>query len=801
MKIPIWKIICFILVVAVVTVFIFPDKERMAVYYKNDEMYEEALAIVEDLLKVEPNNPGLLILESDLFNLTGEPDMAIAALNAALHVNPVNVKALSKMAAFYEVNREPLKEMEILKRVVDIEAGNIAALTKLVKLYHYYGFYDDESRTILKLLSLEMETDKNDRLETVKSRIIKNDSLVKKLTSGIYEFTRIAGLDKSGSSLKELTTGLYVIRNDYMNEIDYSLAKNYPRLGEGAALYEQIKRPSQDKDANKDNYQVDRNGTITRCFELFMRMGIEEKGRMFAERLDAEFKTGDTNRMRYVQVLRWNGMGKVAAGLLKKLGDEFPNNPEIFRFLADIALEYGDIAGVVAAYEALLKISPDSVMYNERLAGIYLSAEKPDKAYAVYKKLVKINNNDQAYLIKMLEIAGLTGDPNTMREAVAFAQNSGFEGLGLMLKTSELLLATGDVGKSIDIYNRLLIIYPDNTAVKKLLAKSYIWANQPKKAFTIMRRAVGDAGDKDALLELARYAASAGFNDEAFIILEKLYEEEPEDSSIHQDLLRFGMWTNRVKRVAEILGGISDLAPNDFDKALKAGDAFAQADLMAVSVRYYERSLDLDSGNIDLRRKLAKYSGWLGLNDKALTHLEYLQASGYIEPGEAVVLAQLYLDKKDGKRALACLDMFIETEPLPVSEGIMVATAHELMGEYDLAIAVYNRLAQTHPDNVELLVKIGNQALWINRTDVAFQFFKKALKRDRRNARALKGIAQIYAQKSDIEMAISSFTKYNALNPGDYEAHFMLGELYYSAGDKSAASIEYKTAMNLINKN
>lgn len=802
MNISIWKILSFIVFVTVVTVLIFPDKRKMALYYKKAGMPEQSLTMVTELLEDKPQDVDLLVVQSELFHLVGEPDKAIAALEIAYKIDPDDINVIKKLVRFYELNRLPSKTLQFLEKVVVHDPYDKEAWAKLIDLYRYYMLYEKESRSIKRLVKLEYEKPDDVENETVKTRLIKSNPLVKELDVMLKQFLNDKDFDND-LLLNDLITGLYVVRKNYMLEIGYSLERNYPNLGEGVNLYESIGKPNLENENRLENYQVDQEGAITRCLELFIRIGNVEKGVLFAEKLDKTLEANIKNSKRLVQVLRWNGMGKEAIDVLKDLSAKYPADYSILELLADVSLEYGDIKVVVETYEALLKDSINVENYSKNLANIYLGIEKPDKAYELYKKLVKAGKEDSVYLNKMIDTARFTGDKQIMKEAIEITDKANSNSVDVLLKIAEMSLAVGDSEKAIDYYERLKDMQPDDQNISRLLAQSYVWSNQPQKAFEVIKNAVvGKAENKSALLELAKYAEAAGFNDEAYVILEKLYKQEPTDSSIQNDLVRLGLWTNRAKEVALILGEISEQSPGNIDMALKAGKALVETDNIEMGIKFFERAISLNHKGVDLRRKLAKYYGWLGHNDKMITQLKYLNSLGLLNEDELTVLAQAYLDKGDGQNALSCLETRINSGKLSARDGIMVATAYELMRKYDSAAFIYKRLAKDNDRNSTLLAEIGRRALWINRSDIALEFFNSTLKIDRKNLIALKGSGQIYAQQNDFVKAMRVYKRYNRLYPGDYETHFLLGELFFSNGNKHAAHSEYLTALKLIkNKN
>jgi tetratricopeptide (TPR) repeat protein len=128
----------------------------------------------------------------------------------------------------------------------------------------------------------------------------------------------------------------------------------------------------------------------------------------------------------------------------------------------------------------------------------------------------------------------------------------------------------------------------------------------------------------------------------------------------------------------------------------------------------------------------------------------------------------------------------------------MLTSAYELLGQWDAVTSIYKRLAKENPDKADLLADLGNRTLWMDKTDLALEFFESALKKDPKQLQALKGSAQIYASISDTGRAIERFEDYNRISPNDYEVRYQLGELYFSSNREGEAFRQYRKALSLM---
>ena len=97
MKVKPWQIIIFVLIIAGITIFLFPNKEDLVPIYIAAGQFEKAQSCLTELLTKEPDNARFLALNSRLFLLQGEPSRAIAALQRAIGKDPRDVSYLMEL--------------------------------------------------------------------------------------------------------------------------------------------------------------------------------------------------------------------------------------------------------------------------------------------------------------------------------------------------------------------------------------------------------------------------------------------------------------------------------------------------------------------------------------------------------------------------------------------------------------------------------------------------------------------------------------------------------------------------------
>ncbi len=499
-------------------------------------------------------------------------------------------------------------------------------------------------------------------------------------------------------------------------------------------------------------------------------------------------------------------------------------------------------AGYTGEPEILVEAADSAVSATEdpallrQAATLYLWAGRPGRAYPVFRRLVAMTSqSSEELLAHLIDAARLSGKNVLIREAAGIAVGKRPDDLTLRLKVADMLLRSGFGKAAIPHYTAYVRRNPGDVQILKRLAQLYLWENNPRGAYDIYRALAGgkggDAatirrmieiadltGDPEVRLEAARLGKrllpgdtdlqkrtakvmeETGNASEAIASLQTYIRQNPDDAVARRRLADLYRWNGKAEAASRLLGEISDQIPGDFDSAVAAGDAYAAAGQVGKGIGYMERASAIRPEDAELLRKLATWYGWEGRTEQMITALAGLEKRGTLKKEERILLAQSYLDREEGPKALTVLRPLEEEPPLAPKEGLMLGRAYQLTGKPDAAVRIYRRLAADHSDDPALLADIGDHALWLQYIDLAGRFYEAALRIDPKNLKALKGSAQIYAWNNNPRRAIERFEAYNRLNPNDYSARYQLGELYFAGGRKGDAFREYRKARELINR-
>ena len=834
MKVHFLKVLAFIVAILAGTILVFPGRQALVSYFAKTGEGLEARKILQELQKKKPEDPALLLLSAETYQTEGRPDLSIEELKKALGLAPDNLTLLVKLAEYYELNRQPDEALVVWEKVRKIQPDHAGALVRLIELYRYRGETAKEARMAAHLLSLERQSPK---------KPYKHSPLADMMTETLHTISIRRGASSSGDLQASAIAGLSAERMMYIGDLESGVDDRETRqsivadcleyLNEGGFSDEGI-RFAQKADERlglgvasrvKMSELLRYSGKETQALELLRQVTAAQPGNLWAWQQKAEILREQGRQLEALavmeKILLLNPKEKSIHEGMAEIYVALSNMPKAFLHYRELETfpqknlssvwEKAALQHLLAAAEATgnkdimtmaagfaLDLYPRDRDVLAAAARLYLAADRSADAYPLFFKLASAGRTRENVL-KMLEVAGFTGRADFMVQAAGLAQKTYFADPEIGPATAEILAGQNRLPEAAAAYSAYLRKNRGDTKALLRLTEIYEWMNDPSASYLLLKPLVDqNRMDKSLLMRAARLAEAAGKNREAFSIVQRLSRAYPQEGRFKADMARLAAWSNQPQIAAGILAEISDEDRKSYEKALAAGNAFVEADQTKKALLYLERAMALRPDNVDLRRSLVKYYGWTGRRQKQVENLFALEKKGALQKEEKIMLAEVYLQRRQGSQALELLEHVDKERALPYREGMMLAQAYFLSGQEAAADRIFRRLAGENARNSRLLAELGNQALALKRTDTALDFYESALRLNPQSAVALKGSAQIFAWNNDARRAVKRFEDHNRIQADDVEARFQLGELYFSSNQKGQAFGEYKKTLELI---
>lgn len=476
---------------------------------------------------------------------------------------------------------------------------------------------------------------------------------------------------------------------------------------------------------------------------------------------------------------------------------------------------------------------PDHPDLLKRIAEQWLAAARPENAYGTTRRLASIKGNDATDLVEALKMAGHTGDPRLIVEAIGWATDLAPDDPAVAEQALALYLAIGDTERAYDLMARrvrnrramdqvtslvalaeatgqptlledalktALAIKPDDSDRRLQLARYYLGRGEELRAIDEFERYLHlRPADRVVRVQLAKLYEWQKQPQKALSIYRRLAETHPGDAAISDALARLMAETGDRAGTLKMLLQQADADPKNADLALAAGRALVAENRLEDGRSYLERAVGLAPAQIDIWQDLANVYEWTGKPDRLIVALQHLDDARRLDERQTILLAESYLNGDSGSDALRLLKAFENKNRLPHREGLMLAEAYEQIHRPEAARRIYGRLFDENRHDSAFLADLGDRALWRQHTDLALTVYEAVLQKDKKNPTALKGSGQIYAWNNNPKRAIDLLERYNRIFPDDYEAHYMLGELYFAGHRPGDAQKQFRKAMKLIN--
>lgn len=130
-----------------------------------------------------------------------------------------------------------------------------------------------------------------------------------------------------------------------------------------------------------------------------------------------------------------------------------------------------------------------------------------------------------------------------------------------------------------------------------------------------------------------------------------------------------------------------------------------------------------------------------------------------------------------------------------VDVALLIARAAGPFRDHGAAAAAYRTIAMRDPANPLVNLRLADALLRAGRADAAVPYFKKVIAARPRTADAFVGLASAHAERGRLAQAREVLTEALAVDPGNGQVHYNLGEVARVNGDVETARREYTAAL------
>lgn len=184
----------------------------------------------------------------------------------------------------------------------------------------------------------------------------------------------------------------------------------------------------------------------------------------------------------------------------------------------------------------------------------------------------------------------------------------------IALHRMALLLAWNErYDRSLELFDRLLRIAPDNREAAVDRARVLAWKGHPNAALSAVDALLArDPGDEPALRARALFASWAGEYEASLAAYDRLLGEHPADRDLLYQRARVLSWASRLEESAGAWRSLLESEPNDPEALLGLARVLSWSGDQDSAAVLYGRVLASAPDNLEARRGLARAASWGG---------------------------------------------------------------------------------------------------------------------------------------------------------------------------------------------
>lgn len=372
------------------------------------------------------------------------------------------------------------------------------------------------------------------------------------------------------------------------------------------------------------------------------------------------------------------------------------------------------LAAALPASKKAVELEPENLDFYDLLQEIYRAGFQEDSAAAVLEKMIALDSSQvQAYY----KLAQLYDKSKPLKAAQLYEKLLDLIGddWSVLADLARIHERLGNLDKSIEMVNRMLVIDPSNTELRKMLAQLHLQNNQPDSAMAIVNELL-QAYPDDIPLRMSKAEILSDKEDFSAAALE------------YQKLLS----NPEVTYDAKVQIGAMYFV-RSFQDTLLLPETKAMFETIAKDTAGWEVKMHL--GAIAVREH------------QDTVAIEYFDAAKELAPWNVeawIRLAGLYFDNRRYDEAKVVLTSSIERFPDDFYINLLLGFSYSNTNEHESALPFLRKAVRLEPDDINALSGFGFTLNRLGINDTAVVMLKKAIALDPSNVNLLGTLGSIY---------------------------------------------------------
>ena len=417
-------------------------------------------------------------------------------------------------------------------------------------------------------------------------------------------------------------------------------------------------------------------------------------------------------------------------------------------------------------YRRALAVSPHSPALLNNYGNHLVATGKASEARRVFLQVLAL---DPAHPNALVQLARIALEHKSAREALTYLERlppSAQQTTEIAILKMQAEYALHRNKEADEMLERVSRGVEGDAKLSLSLGVALSSVGQYEKAETFFTRALqAEPGNFEALYYLGLAAGHAGHKERARDVLQQALEEQPENVDVLYDLAAVDAELNQKEKALELLARAAKLAPQRADIQFLLAHTSADLGYFGDAIQAWDRYLKIVPNDDIARRERAFAQTAIGEDMNAgIADLESLVRK---HPNDAVGHYELAIAKSatDRDQALKELDRALALKPDLAAARMARGVLRYREGNAEGALADFEFVAQREPDNPNVLDRLGETYLTLNRPADALPVMRKAADLAPRDSTILLHFARALTNVGQTDEAKNVFARVRELGP------------------------------------
>ena len=659
----------------------------------------KAEELISEAVKLNPDDPNVMLWEVNLKLRMNELGKAEAALDRIIEKNPDFVPALVMKGNFAKTNNK-LEEADLFySRALEKQPENFQARLNralvnvsaqknesVAKDLDYLNSKYGKHPMVSYVNALVLSQDKKDDEATQK--LLEMGTYVNEYAPALYlmgmlnyrnqrfeqaesNFRMLLGMAPNSSIVRIFLSNIYLQKNnpkkavDVLNEVVDENTKDEQLLGALSTAYMRAGKPNEAAEVLERIVSIAPDNSLfqTRLALTKLQAGDQEKGIAELEKLAADNKDDLQLSMilavSYIQANRLDEAEDVIVNLKSKMKDSpVPDN-----MLGAVYFKKLDIEKAEESFNKALSIKEDFVSPYINLAKIRVYQKDREGAREYLKKILDFDEKNLRAYMGLAELSLQMGKKKEVVDYLEDARDKNLENPRPTLALINFYLQEKDASKAMGEARKAVSKFAGNVAILDALGRAQLAANQPESAIDTYRKIV--TMNKDLPMGYYRMAQAMYMAENiagAKRNLKTAIEVDPNFMMAYRDLIQIALKEENYTEALAVAEEIKTTHKESSFGDMVAGDIYLQKKELDKALGRYQAGMKIQS-NPQLLTRVYQAKYMQGNKSDAVAELEKWLKDHPEDPTILFLSAGHYLRDGESKKAIGQYEKLIKVSP------------------------------------------------------------------------------------------------------------------------------------------